>query len=824
MGLYPLKNKPLQKNFPLKVMKNILSNSGYDITVVRNDDGTVALNYYTMTSRTALKEEVETWKDIVMVDCAGHSSGGHPDEHDIHYHSIAGLKKDGTVLVAHEEYKGQKVSTAFHPTIFNFTSVQEWKNIVQIAWNSAGALYGLKNDGSVIMADGKKGITEDTGLRDVVYIYARNCSPACIKKDGSFIFEGKTISLGSAQKALGTDDIKNACKITNYLNTSDKAILTTTGNVYYCVPRTGAWGKHYREKTKDKKFYDVYFLDDINYDDKWSVALFEDGYCEYYGFTQYPNNHDHDAGNWNNIYALYASYGMGTIVSDVPMPSYGMGARRVVGFGKHHNYGSIGGSKDVAMPTNEYMGLAILEKPLNLLNKTKVKGFTINGVQPANTNRKVAFKIDGKWNKLTTEGALSPLPTQAITSDSVLAEGNTVAELTALTNVPSLARKLVYPAIALYAGDGVTVMPTFGMTVKAEIDTTVDVYTKTDFSQEFVLHNERDVLVKSISVDSNTKGNGKITLKARYATFNETAITDKGAKLTKKWSNYVDLLSVINKKCHKLQIKADYRVSTTDGSDSATLNDVTITYAKEVVAKSGGTTDLVTLTQKFTNDLTYVHTYIKHKKLIDADLKAYVRLQKTPKKAEFKLIGYGTGARKTYKVTDSGINQDSLMVYVNGRAIYDFDFNTETSEITLVADVDVPINASYEYGWELFNYVEMQKGISQINDSGTYTTEYTYTIPEHEGELTVTAIKYELIRPEGKVTNEVIGVGTGKRQIIQLPHFARKETIQCNGKWSYDYDSKRLTVIAPADTDIVISYDWIAESPVVYGVMAGWAD
>ena len=281
---------------------------------------------------------------------------------------------------------------------------------------------------------------------------------------------------------------------------------------------------------------------------------------------------------------------------------------------------------------------------------------------------------------------------------------------------------------------------------------------------------------------------------------------------------------MINVKCHKLQIRADYQVSITDGSDSATLNDVIITYAKDVVAKADGTTDLVTLTEKFTNDLTYVHAYIKHKELIDADLKAYVRLQKTPKKAEFKLIGYGTGARKTYKVTDSGINQDSLMVYVNGKAVYDFDFNTETSEITLVADVDVPINASYEFGWELFNYVEMQKGVSQVNDSEAYTTEYAYTIPTHDGELTVTAIKYELIRPEGKVTNDVIGVGTGKRQIIQLPHYARKETIQCNGKWSYDYDSKRLTVIAPADTDIVISYGWIAESPVVYGVMAGWAD
>ena len=480
------------------------------------------------------------------------------------------------------------------------------------------------------------------------------------------------------------------------------------------------------------------------------------------------------------------------------------------------------------LATYDKKGLLIAQTPINLLDKTKVKGFTFEGIQPTNTDRKVAFKVDDKWNKLTADGALSELPTQEITADSVLAEGNTVAELTALTNVPSLAGKLVYPAIALYADSVATILPTFGMTVNAEIDTTVDVYTKTDYSQEFVLHNKHDVLVKSITVDSNTKGNGKVTLKARYATFNETNAADKDAdkdaEQTETWSDYVDILSVINVKCHKLQIKAGYQVSVTDGSDSVTLNNVIVTYAKDVVAKSDGTTDLVTLTEKFTNDLTYVHAYIKHKKLIDADLKAYVRLQKTPKRADFKLIGYGTGERKTYKVTDKGINQDSLMVYVGGKAAYDFDFNTETSEITLVADVDAPINATYEYGWELFNYAEMQKGVSQVNDSGAYTTEYTYNIPAHEGEYTVTAIKYGLIRPEGKVTNETIGVGTGKRQIIQLPHYARKETIVCNGKWSYDYDSKRLTVIAPEKEPIVISYDWIAESPEVYSIAAGWAD
>ena len=118
----------------------------------------------------------------------------------------------------------------------------------------------------------------------------------------------------------------------------------------------------------------------------------------------------------------------------------------------------------------------------------------------------------------------------------------------------------------------------------------------------------------------------------------------------------------------------------------------------------------------------------------------------------------------------------------------------------------------------------MTKGSTQVNDSGLYTTEYTYVIPTHEAALTVTAVKYALIRPEGTVTNETIGVGTGKRQLFQLPHIAKKETMQCSGQWNFDQETNILTVIAPEGSDIVVSYNWIAETPKIYGIAAGWAE
>ena len=694
------------------------------------------------------------------------------------FHTV-GLKADGTVVATGNNKYGQ-------------CNVGSWNNIVAVSCGDGSDTVGLKADGTVV-ATGYNGSGQCNvgGCNNIVAVASCGDHTVGLKADGTVVATGYDEN-GQCNVGSWNNIVAVAGGDGYTVGLKADGTVVATGYDKYGQCNVGSWNN----------------IVAVAGGDRHTVGLKADGTVVATGDN---GNGQCNVGGWNNIVAVDCGDGH----------TVGLKADGTVVATGDNKYGqcNVGSWK---LARYDKKGLLIAKTSINLLNKSKVKGFTINGVQPANTNRKVAFKVDNKWNKLTTAGALSPLPTQAITSDSVLAEGNTVSELTALTNVPALVGKLVYPAFALYANSNATVMPTIGMTVNAEIDTTVDVYTKTAYSQEFVLHNERDVLVKDITVNSSTKGNGKITLKARYCTFNEITA---GGELTETWSGYVNLLSVINKKCHKLQIKADYQVSVTNGSDSVTLNDVIITYTRDVAAKAGvGTTDLVTLTEKFTNDLTYVHAYIKHKELIDSDLKAYVRLQKKTQKANFKLIGYGTGARKIYKLSDKGINQDSLNVYADGKAVYDFDFNTETSEITLLADVDAPINASYEYGWELFNYVEMQKGVSQINDSGAYTTEYAYTIPAHEGELTVTAIKYELIRPEGKVTNEIIGIGTGKRQIIQLPHFARKETIRCNGNWSYDYDSKRLTVIAPKGNNIVISYDWIAESPVVYGVMAGWAD
>lgn len=463
----------------------------------------------------------------------------------------------------------------------------------------------------------------------------------------------------------------------------------------------------------------------------------------------------------------------------------------------------------------EKQGILISKTPINLLDKTAITGITTEGIQPANTTRHVAFKVDDTWKKLTIDtvggATLTSLSDQNVTADSLILEGNTPAELDTVTSVPGFVGKLVYPAVAMYVAESATVMPTFGMTIDAEIDTIVNTYTYTDYSQEYVLSAEADVPIVSCVADTTTTGNGSVDITARI-------------RQGDTWSEYMSIEAVHMKEANAIQLKAVYNVQTTDGTDSCKIDKVTITYNTAGAIVSGGTTEIVTITQEFTNDLVYVHAYIKHEPLVDAQLKTYCSLRPTPQQRTMYQIGNGTGANRVYQLQDTGVNQDTLMIYVDGNIVQDFSYNTETSQVSLTAPNGSVVSASYEYGWGPATWVEMTKGTSQINDSGNYTTEYTYVIPSHETPLTVTAVKYALIRPEGTVTNEVIGVGTGKQQIIQLPHQAKKETIECTGQWSFDQNNNLLTVIMPEGSDIVVSYDWVAETPTVYDIAAGWAE
>ena len=115
------------------------------------------------------------------------------------------------------------------------------------------------------------------------------------------------------------------------------------------------------------------------------------------------------------VVAVGNSYGHHNVTGWSNIVSVACGVQHTVGLKSDGTVVAVGdntyGQRNVQswkLARYDKKGLLIAKTPINLLDKTRVKGFTIAGIQPANTNRRVAFKVDNNWNKLSTDGALSP--------------------------------------------------------------------------------------------------------------------------------------------------------------------------------------------------------------------------------------------------------------------------------------------------------------------------------------------------------------------------------------------------------------------------------
>lgn len=113
---------------------------------------------------------------------------------------------------------------------------------------------------------------------------------------------------------------------------------------------------------------------------------------------------------------------------------------------------------------------AAIQKPeyaFNFTDKTYVDSFYLMGYQPNNTVRKLIFEVDGIWNKFDISGALVTVATQTPTTDSILAEGNTVEEIAVLKNITPFVGKQVRVAVAMSLHDDTVPTPTLRIGILA---------------------------------------------------------------------------------------------------------------------------------------------------------------------------------------------------------------------------------------------------------------------------------------------------------------------------------------------------------------------
>jgi hypothetical protein len=330
--------------------------------------------------------------------------------------------------------------------------------------------------------------------------------------------------------------------------------------------------------------------------------------------------------------------------------------------------------------------------------------------------------------------------------------------------------------------------------------------------------------VINATADTTVTNNGSVTVTASLLQNNV-------------WSAYQALAAISNQKASAIKFQAAYSAPTI-GSSTAKVNSVAVQYRTNNSSVSGAIAELMTTTEYFPEGMSGVRLMVKHQKLTDAKLAAYVAFRAQPTQRTKIPVGVGTGNRQTLTlgikdsngniVPDTGINHNTLQIWLGSNPAAAFDYNTALNQVTVTAPQGVTIFASYQCGWAAESWQQMSQGATDTyTNSILNSTEFTYQVPG-QAQQGVSAVKVQLLKPGGTVLNVALGVATGSQQMFVLPHAATPNTIALSdgtnpiSSWSYDPSSRILTVVAAQGKNIIASYNWVAETPVLAGFVAAW--
>ena len=459
--------------------------------------------------------------------------------------------------------------------------------------------------------------------------------------------------------------------------------------------------------------------------------------------------------------------------------------------------------------------LLTAKKPLDTSGQTSVEGFIVEGVQPTGTKRRFIFKVDDQLYKFAGNEIVAY--TGAGNLDDILNLGNTSDEVVAVTDIPAWLGKKIYPIVALEAPAAAPVFPTAKMFLKVRCAT--DTYETTVESSEIDLAATEGATprIVEVSATSACTGQGSADVQIRLKNGDD-------------WTDYMPIVNAKDRDAQSVQFKITYKVTTLSGTDTAKISSIIIKSTMGAAAVSGEIAELYSTVVDYEHALGTCAVSVRHDKLIDSKIGAFVNFMQPTKKRTLLHLGVSSGTTEQFMlgvdgVKDTGIDQSTIQLFADGKPLLNFGYNTEVSEVTVSTTAGAAITASYEYGHQQEVWRTMNLEIDQQPyDDGTYLTRFNYTLPDDDiNNQTVSNVRIQLYRPTGTVEAESLGVATGLIQQFVLNHAAKAETIQCNADFSYDEDSQILSCVAPKDTEIICSYDWVGENPTIHQWNAGWA-
>ncbi len=472
-------------------------------------------------------------------------------------------------------------------------------------------------------------------------------------------------------------------------------------------------------------------------------------------------------------------------------------------------------------PRVKKKALLVADTALNCSKFDAVDRFVISGKEPTDSKRRVIFKIENVFyrfnnNQLEVFG-------RDVTVNNVLNYGNTVDTLTSLAEAnltTAFAGKKIYPIIALRAYADAEEFPTIklGLEGRTFQDTYVNTITPTDDDAIYKLGDEPQV-ISEITADTTLKGNATIEINVRLRNGEE-------------WSAYMPLAQAVDKQADAVQFQIKSTVTTTDGTDSAKANSITVYHAAGQTLVTGSSARIFSTVENFEQDLQGCYLVVRHDPLIDSEIIASVNFMNEPKQRELIEIGTGTGSRQELTLgvngnPDKNIVASSIKLYVDAKPFNNFDFSTEISTVILTATQGAIISASYEYdyGVENWNIMTPQTTQPYLDDDGTYSTRFFYNLNLADAvDKKISNVQIRLHKLSGSAT-ETLGIATGKTQLFTLKHKPKPSTITFTNntvQHSYDEETGILAVTATVGTPIVVNYDWQGVAPVIHQFAAGW--
>ena len=468
-------------------------------------------------------------------------------------------------------------------------------------------------------------------------------------------------------------------------------------------------------------------------------------------------------------------------------------------------------------------GYVVSKTPIDTTGQAQINGFSIEGIEPAGSIRTAVFKIDDSYyyfpNIVNGEAVPVEFPHE-VNIDNLLNYGTSLSDLATITSISNWTGLKIYPIIAMQAPNSdAASIPTAKIGLKTIAST--DQLSKTEETAEYEFASEIGVKASIIDVTAKTTTTGSASISIRAMLKNED-----------EWSSEYQLSELKNLTADAIKFRITYSVSALN-SETAKVDQIQVRYSSGGAgAVAGSEAEIVTIEQNYENGIRFAQAVIKHSKLVDGTISAYVSFRSQPLTRSLIEIGSGTGEVYTYNLkpadqedNDEAIDQTSLRIFVDGVEKTGFNFNSGTSQVTLVAPANSVVVASYNYNVEeeIWRAMDLTH-VEPFKESGLYSSRFEYAMPDIEDGKPIACVKFILDRPVGDVVNESLGLASGLTQIFVLPHKAKIDTIKIpNAEFSYDEDSQMLRVVGIRGSELTLSYSWVAESQEIDGFTVGFA-